>query len=382
LLGRASETRDAGQPLVPGRPVHRHLDEVAAVRRSTTTRLTAVLLTVGLLAACGADETADPADAEAPAGTPVVSGAFGEPPSIELPTGVAGDELVVEILEEGDGATVEDGQVIVANYQGVIWSGAGAAEGDTSTSTSGTAGSGSTSAAPVFDTFASGLPEAFTLTAEQVLKGMQDGLVDTTVGSRVMIVVPPAEGFGEQGQQEIGVGPTDTLVFVFDVLDSFQGDQAAEGVEVAADPALPTVEESDSGPTATMPATPAPTELISHVLVQGDGAPVETGQLLVAQYRGQLYKDGSEFDSSWSRGAPTGFPIGVGRVISGWDKTLVGQAIGSRVLLVIPPAEGYGEGGNPPTIAGDDTLVFVVDILGAYGDGAPAPGEPSATPTG
>jgi len=351
------------------------------VRRSTTIRLTAVLLTVGLLAACGADETADPADAEAPVGTPVVSGAFGEPPSIELPTGVAGDELVVEILEEGDGATVEDGQVIVANYQGVIWPGAGAAEGDTSTSTSGTAGSESTIAAPIFDTFESGLPEAFTLTANHVLKGMQDGLVDTTVGRRVMIVVPPADGFGEQGQQEIGVGPADTLVFVFDVLDSFQGDQAAEGVEVAADPALPTVEESDTGPTATMPATPAPTELISHVLVQGDGAPVETGQLLVAQYRGQLYKDGSEFDSSWSRGAPTGFPIGVGGVISGWDKTLVGQAIGSRVLLVIPPAEGYGEGGNPPTIAGDDTLVFVVDILGAYGGGASAPGEPSVTPT-
>lgn len=347
------------------------------MRRSTTIRLTAVLLTVGLLAACGADEAVDPADPEAPAGTPIVSGAFGEPPSIELPSGVGGDELVVDVLEEGDGAVVEDGQVIVANYQGVVWP--GAAEGEIGTS--GTAGSGSTSAAPVFDTFASGLPEAFTLTAEQVLKGMQDGLVGTTVGSRVMIVVPPAEGFGEQGQQEIGVGPTDTLVFVFDVLDSFQGDQAAEGVEVAADPALPTVEESDSGPTATMPATPAPTELISHVLVQGDGAPVEAGQLLVAQYRGQLYKDGSEFDSSWSRGAPTGFPIGVGGVISGWDKTLVGQAIGSRVLLVIPPAEGYGEGGNPPTIAGDDTLVFVVDILGAYGDGAPAPGDPSATPT-
>ena len=349
------------------------------MRRPGTIRLTAVILAAGLLAACGADEAAeDLVDPETTADVPVVSGGFGEPPTIELPTGLPGDELVVNVLDEGDGATVEDGQVIVANYQGVIWGGA-EEDGATPTDTEGAVAS--TSPEPVFDTFASGLPEAFTLTAEQVLKGMQDGLVDTTVGSRVMIVVPPAEGFGEQGQQEIGVGPTDTLVFVFDVLDSFQGDQAAEGVEVAADPALPTVEESDSGPTATMPATPAPTELISHVLVQGDGAPVEAGQLLVAQYRGQLYKDGSEFDSSWSRGAPTGFPIGVGGVISGWDKTLVGQAIGSRVLLVIPPAEGYGEGGNPPTIAGDDTLVFVVDILGAYGDGAPAPGEPSATPT-
>ncbi len=54
-------------------------------------------------------------------------------------------------------------------------------------------------------------------------------------------------------------------------------------------------------------------------------------------------------------------------MIPGWDTGLVGQTVGSRVLLVVPPAQGYGEAGNPPTIAGDDTLVFVVDILGAYG---------------
>lgn len=348
------------------------------MRRSTTVRLTVVLIAGGLITGCGADEPVDPVESEAPVGTPVVSGAFGTAPTIELPSGVAGDELVVEVLEEGDGVTVEDGQVIVADYQGVVWRGAGESGATPSESADEPP---STSPEPIFDTFATGLPEAFTLTVDQVLEGMQVGLVDTTVGSRVMVVVPPAQGFGEQGQPEIGVGPTDTLVFVFDVLDAFQGDQAAVGNAVDPNPALPTVAEGEAGPTATMPATPAPTQLISQVLIQGDGAPVESGQLLVAQYRGQLYKDGSEFDSSWGRGAPTGFPIGVGGVIPGWDKTLVGQPIGSRVLLVIPPADGYGEAGNPPTIAGDDTLVFVVDILGAYGGSVAAPGGPSETPT-
>ena len=261
-----------------------------------------------------------------------------------------------ETLEEGDGATIADGQVIVANYQRDL-----AVSGTTSKSRP----SRSSTRSPV------AARETFTMADSQVLKGMYDGLLDATVGSRVMLVIPPAEGFGEEGQREMGIAPTDTLVFVFDVLDAFEGDAAAEGTEVAPDPALPTVAEGETGPTATMPATAAPTELISQVLIQGDGPAVESGQLLVAHYRGQLYKDGTEFDSSWGRNAPTGFPIGVGGVIPGWDKTLVGQAIGSRVLLVIPPAEGYGESGNPPAIAGDDTLVFVVDILGAYGEPEP-----------
>ena len=63
---------------------------------------------------------------------------------------------------------------------------------------------------------------------------------------------------------------------------------------------------------------------------------------------------------------PVEFPIGAGQVIKGWDNGLLGQKVGSRVLLVIPPADGYGDAGQGETIKGDDTLVFVVDILAAY----------------
>ncbi len=57
--------------------------------------------------------------------------------------------------------------------------------------------------------------------------------------------------------------------------------------------------------------------------------------------------------------------IGQGAVIPGWDKGLVGQTVGSRVMLVVPPKDGYGDAGSGE-IKGTDTMVFAVDILGAY----------------
>ncbi len=93
---------------------------------------------------------------------------------------------------------------------------------------------------------------------------------------------------------------------------------------------------------------------------------VESGQDLTVHYTGVIYASGEQFDSSWDRGEPSSFPIGVGGVIAGWDEGLVGQTVGSQVLLVIPPEQGYGADGNPDAgISGTDTLVFVVDILAA-----------------
>jgi peptidylprolyl isomerase len=79
-----------------------------------------------------------------------------------------------------------------------------------------------------------------------------------------------------------------------------------------------------------------------------------------------VYGGKKPFDESYSKGQPTSFPIGVGQVVPGWDKTLVGTKVGSRVLLAIPPKDGYGESGNPQAgIKGTDTLYFVVDVLAA-----------------
>ncbi|HLT85089.1 MAG TPA: FKBP-type peptidyl-prolyl cis-trans isomerase [Phototrophicaceae bacterium] len=117
-------------------------------------------------------------------------------------------------------------------------------------------------------------------------------------------------------------------------------------------------------PTLTFPGTPAPEGLQVAVLEAGDGPVVEAGSTIVVNYHGQIW-DGGVFDSSYTRGQTISFPIGVGMVIGGWDDGLVGKAIGSRVLLSIPPEHGYGPRGVPQAgIGGEDTLVFVVDIVG------------------
>lgn len=118
-------------------------------------------------------------------------------------------------------------------------------------------------------------------------------------------------------------------------------------------------------PVLTFPDTAAPEELEIQVLVQGTGDTVEAGNTIVVNYLGQTW-GGHVFDNSYDRGASIDFPIGVGAVIGGWDQGLVGQQVGSRVLLSIPPHHGYGSRGVPQAgIGGGDTLVFVVDILGA-----------------
>jgi len=129
-------------------------------------------------------------------------------------------------------------------------------------------------------------------------------------------------------------------------------------------------------PTVTIPATAAPTQLTQQTLVEGTGATIAAGDTLVANYVGETWAaKPNVFDSSFSRGAPAGFVIGTGQVIPGWDKTLVGKKVGSRVVLTIPPADGYGTSGNSQAgISSTDTLVFVVDLVATYKPDASAPG--------
>ena len=131
--------------------------------------------------------------------------------------------------------------------------------------------------------------------------------------------------------------------------------------------ALPEVSGSfGDKPSLSFPDSAAPAELEVQVLSRGDGDLVEAGQDIEVNYLGQSW-GGRVFDSSYDRGESISFPIGVGAVIAGWDEGLVGQQVGSRVLLSIPSHLGYGDRGVPQAgIRGGDTLVFVVDILGTH----------------
>lgn len=119
-------------------------------------------------------------------------------------------------------------------------------------------------------------------------------------------------------------------------------------------------------PTFTFPDGNPPPSLQRQVLKQGTGALVQAGDFLVANYLGQVWGGDKAFDNSYDRKATTAFQIGAGKVVSGWDVALVGQKVGSRVLLSLPPADGYGAGGNSGAgIKGTDTIVFVIDIVDA-----------------
>lgn len=127
---------------------------------------------------------------------------------------------------------------------------------------------------------------------------------------------------------------------------------------------LPTASGSfGDAPEITYPSETAPTGLHVVVLEEGDGPVVAAGREINVNYHGEIW-NGGVFDSSYYRGEPISFPIGVGTVIKGWDEALVGKTVGSRVLISIPPEKGYGSRGVPQAgIGGGDTLVFVVDII-------------------
>lgn len=117
-------------------------------------------------------------------------------------------------------------------------------------------------------------------------------------------------------------------------------------------------------PVLEFPTEQAPAGLHVKVLEEGTGPVVNPGREIEVNYHGQVW-NGGLFDSSYKRGNTTNFPIGVGMVIKGWDETLVGKTVGSRLIVSIPPEKGYGARGVPQAgIGGTDTLVFVVDIVG------------------
>lgn len=159
-------------------------------------------------------------------------------------------------------------------------------------------------------------------------------------------------------------GDTGTTAAVVNTIGTPSSTAAAAG-SATGDVALPEVSgPADAKPTIKIPSSAPPATLQAKVITKGTGAAVAKGDTITIQYVGVLWRDGKEFDSSWSRGQTASFPIGVGQLIAGWDEAIPGMTYGSRVLLVVPPDKGYGSGGQPAAgILGTDTMVFVVDIL-------------------
>jgi peptidylprolyl isomerase len=120
------------------------------------------------------------------------------------------------------------------------------------------------------------------------------------------------------------------------------------------------MDKPDVGPITGEP----PAELQIEDITVGDGPEAQPGQQVSVHYVGVAHSSGKEFDASYNRGEPFEFPLGGGQVIAGWDRGVAGMRVGGRRRLTIPPALGYGARGAGGVIKPNETLIFVVDLLG------------------
>jgi peptidylprolyl isomerase len=127
----------------------------------------------------------------------------------------------------------------------------------------------------------------------------------------------------------------------------------------------PCVELDDTLPPGTppfeIPVGPPASELVVDDLVAGDGPEAVTDGTVTINYIGVSCSTGKIFDSSYQRGDPATFPLS--GLIEGWQLGIPGMKVGGQRLLVIPPDLGYGPTGRPPTIAGNETLIFLVELV-------------------
>ena len=276
-----------------------------------------------------------------------VAGAFGATPVVKIPKLNANNKLTVKTVIPGTGATVTKSDAMAANFVLYFWNG-----------TSNTLKANTFTQNP-------------TVIGGTMLPGLETALIGQKVGSRVLAVIPPADGYGTSGNSQLGITGSTTLVFVIDVIKSYADTASAFGSQESnGGGTLPTVTAHAGGaPTITIPANNPPSALVTKTLIKGSGPKVTKGQFVIAQYTGYIWRTKKVFDSSWTSGSPFGFVIGANpeQVIPGWDSGLAGQTVGSRVMLVIPPKDAYGSAGQSQAgITGKDTLVFIVDIIDAF----------------
>ena len=265
------------------------------------------------------------------------TGKLGEKPKINVPKGMTVENNSYAILQKGNGETIEDGDRVCSQGQAIS-----ASDGKT-----------------MMSTWEKNTPDCSML----VSKGsMNEQLYDIIKGQKLNTTF----AMGVNDSNSSGTSYIMALTFVSKSRDL----ERAEGDEVKDVPAdLPKVTRGKDGkPSIDMNGyKPSGDKLITQTLIQGKGKKVTDGNTVVVKYTGWL-TNGKQFDSSWDRGETLqadAFSGGQHQVIEGWQKGMVGQAVGSQVLMIIPPDLAYGKNGQG-SIPANSWLIFVVDILAAY----------------
>lgn len=318
-------------------------------------RISAALLVpllAGLaLAGCGSSsKSASSSSSANPNASVSVTGAFGKSPAVKIPKVQASSKLAISTPIQGTGQVVPAGDDVLANLAIYTWDG---------------------KANKLLDSTFTSIPQI--LPANVGLKGLATAVQGKKIGTRILAVLPPAFGYGTSGNSQLGVTGKDTTIWVIDLIKAISPTASASGQNVSNGGGnLPTVKAGAPGtaPTVTIPKNPPPSKLTVKTLIKGTGPKLATGQTVIAQYTALIYRTKKVFNQTWasstSPGTPFSFTLGGQDVIPGFIKGLTGVPVGSRVMLIIPPAEGYGKAGQSSAgIKGTDTLVFVVDVLAA-----------------
>jgi peptidylprolyl isomerase len=121
---------------------------------------------------------------------------------------------------------------------------------------------------------------------------------------------------------------------------------------------------TDEKPEIEIPDGPPSYQLELDDVEVGDGEEAAAGQTVEVHYVGVAWSTREQFDASWDRGQTFKFKLGKGQVIQGWDQGVAGMRVGGRRRITIPPMLGYGKRGAGGVIGPDETLVFVVDLIG------------------
>jgi peptidylprolyl isomerase len=117
-------------------------------------------------------------------------------------------------------------------------------------------------------------------------------------------------------------------------------------------------------PDVSIPDSEPPADLVIDDIVVGDGDEASAGAAVEVHYVGVAWSNGEQFDASWDRGDTFSFHLGAGQVIEGWDTGVQGMRVGGQRRLTLPPHLAYGPRGAGGVIGPNETLVFVVDLVG------------------
>ncbi len=318
-------------------PVRRNLRPTAVV---VIAALSALALT-----GCSAPSSCDNPLGEGPAKLVGARGTFAHTPIVDFPTPFVSRDANTATLISGTGDVIRSGDYV--DFEATAYLGT-----DKSVLTSTAYGQNGSE------------PQRIPIVAGASV--LSDSFLCHRAGDRFTLAGTTLDLFGTASTN--GVAPTDTVVIVFDVVGVYP--HSSSGMPQIAQDGMPAVTSTPEGrPGIAMPKTPAPTELRIETLTKGNGPVIAEGQSVVAHYLGVIW-GGSVFDSTWDKNRPVTLVAqsfidnaGVG-VVPGFAKALIGQTVGSRVVVAIPPSEGYPAGQSPTSIPADSTMIFVIDILG------------------